>query len=81
MLDAVGASNYDKLDDPCQLELRIADVLKAQKMTWKTVDEQKLRFMIKRQIITEINLIEERKLVRIKQQEIVQELREKQYEE
>lgn len=50
-------------------------------MTWKTVDEQKLRFMIKRQIIIEISLIEERKLVRIKQQEIVQELREKQYEE
>lgn len=50
-------------------------------MTWKTVDEAKLRFLIKRQIIIEISLIEERKLVRIKQQEIMQELREKQYEE
>lgn len=48
MLDAVGASNYDKLDDPSQLELRIGEVLLVQKMTWKTVDEEKLRFMIKR---------------------------------
>ena len=80
MIDAIGATNYDKIDDAGQLELNIARVLLAQKMTWKTVDEEKLRYLIKRQIIIEISLIEERKMVRNKQQEIMQELREKQYE-
>ena len=61
MLEAIGAANYDKVDDPSQLELKIAEVIKAQKTTWKTVDEAKLRYLIKRQIIIEINLIEERK--------------------
>ena len=64
MIDSIGASNYDKLEDPSSLELKIAEVLKAQKTTWKTVDEEKLRYLIKRQLIIEISLIEERKLVR-----------------
>ena len=66
MIDQIGASNYDKLDDPINLELKIAETLKAQKVTWKTVDQDKLRYLIKRQIIYEINFIEERKQVRIK---------------
>lgn len=69
-LRQLGAQNYDAMDNVEMIKLNIEDTIKAQQRQWKTLDETRLKYLIKRQMIQELNFIEERKQVRRDQKEL-----------
>ena len=70
MLKKLGATKYDQFDDINMLKLRLEEVVKEQMVTWKTVDMDKIKYLIKLCVISELNRIEERKYVRREQKVI-----------
>ena len=66
----MNAQNYDAVDNVESIKLAIEETIKAQKVQWKTLDETRLKYLIKRQLILELSFIEERKQVRREQKEI-----------
>ena len=77
LLQELNAHNYDKMDDMSQLQVQVEAALEKLRVQWKAYDETKLTYLIRKQTITELIKIEERKQVRRDQAEIVKRRKEK----
>lgn len=65
MLTKLKIENYDRLPDLDKIQIEVEDrVLKELKHKWKTMDEERLIYLIKRSMLYEILQLEERKYVR-----------------
>ena len=65
MLSLLNVQDYDRMADLNQLHLLVEkQIMDKLKHTWKTMDENKLVYLLKKQIISEILKLEERKHVR-----------------
>jgi hypothetical protein len=80
-LKAIGAQNYDKLEDMGQLTINVELAIEKLRSQWKCIDEERLIYLIRKTTINELTIIEERKQVRIAQQEIDRKKRDKLEEE
>ena len=80
-LSTLGAHTYDKLEDLSSLAIQVEETLDKLKGQWRQYDEQRLIYLIRKQTIIELNVIEERKKVRADQKEIDRKRREKIEEE
>ena len=79
MLDLIGATQYDTMEDMRNLNLqtKVHEAVEALKMKWKTNDIEVIKDQIKRCVISELNKLEERKLTLKNQKEIRERLAKK----
>lgn len=80
-LREIGAQNYDKIEDMGQLQINVELALEKLRSQWKTIDEERLIYLICKITINELTIIEERKQVRFNQQEIDRKRKDKLEEE
>ena len=61
-LSVLNVSEYDKVRDMNELQITIQkEIIENLKINWKTLEEDKLRALIRKQVIAELMKIEERK--------------------
>ena len=79
MLDLIGATQYDTMEDMRNLNLqtKVHEAVEALKLKWKTNDIERIKDQIKRCVISELNKLEERKLTLKNQKEIRERLAKK----
>jgi hypothetical protein len=64
ILSTLGAQDYDKVDNIDQLTIKLERALKKFVKDWKTLDNNKINYLMKYGIVQEVMKIEERKGVR-----------------
>ena len=64
ILSTLGAENYDKIDDIDSLSIKLETALRKFVKDWKTLDKQKINYLMKFGIVQEVMKVEERKAVR-----------------
>lgn len=64
ILSALGASEYDRYEDIQQLIIKLEGALKKFVKDWKTLDKNKINYLMKYGIVQEVMKVEERKGVR-----------------
>ncbi len=64
ILSALGASEYDKYEDIQQLIIKLEGALKKFVKNWKTLDKEKINYLMQFGIVQEVMKVEERKSVR-----------------
>ena len=64
MMGQLGCEDYDRYDDMSKLTLKITETLETNKIKWREYDENKVKELIRNQVVQELCRLEERKLVR-----------------
>lgn len=64
ILSTLGAANYDKFDDIDTLTIKLEQALKKFVKDWKTLDSNKINYLMEYGIVQEVMKVEERKAVR-----------------
>ena len=64
ILSTLGASHYDQADDLNELQFGLEKALKKFVKDWKTLDQDKISYLMKYGIVQEVMKVEERKAVR-----------------
>lgn len=64
ILSALGANSYDQLDNILNLQLNLEEGLKKFVKDWKTIDMDKIAYLLKYGIVQEIMKVEGRKAIR-----------------
>ena len=65
ILTALGANSYDQLDNIEKLQINLEEGLKKFVKDWKTIDMEKINYLMKYGIVQEIMKVEGRKAIRI----------------
>ena len=64
VLSTLGASNYDKIEDIEAMTISLEGALKKFVKDWKTLDQNKINYLMKYGIVQEVMKVEERKAIR-----------------
>ena len=76
-LKYINGADYDKVEDMSSIAINIEAAFEKLQVQWKTWDEDRLIYMIRKQTIQDLTMIEERKKARTEQQEKDRKRREK----
>lgn len=64
ILSTLGAEDYDKIDSMDALQIHLETALRKFVKDWKTLDKQKINYLMKYGIVQEVMKVEERKAIR-----------------
>lgn len=75
LLTEIGAGNYDTGFDLADLKIDLENKVEKLRDQWKCYDHEKLKMLIRKQVILELTRIEERKKVRADRKEMIEKRR------
>ena len=75
LLTEIGAANYDTSPDLAELKISLEHKVEKLREQWKCYDPEKLKMLIRKQVILELTRIEERKKVRSDRVELAAKLK------